>query len=159
MGSDSYAIIMAGGRGERFWPLSSELVPKPFVPLLGGKTMIRDTVDRIAAVIPPDNMLVVLSQQHLPVALEQLPDIPRSNFIVEPMGRDTAACIGLASLQVERRDAGASVIIIPADQRITEREVFAGVIAGARDFLSVQDGIIITIGIKPTRPETGYGYI
>jgi mannose-1-phosphate guanylyltransferase len=150
---------MAGGRGERFWPLSSELVPKPFVSLLGEKTMIRETVDRIAGVIPPGNMLVVLSPQHLPVALQQLPDIPRSNFIVEPMGRDTAACIGLASVHVERRDADASVIIIPADQRIPDRMAFAGIIAGARDFLGMQDAGIITIGIKPSRPETGYGYI
>jgi len=159
MGANCYAIIMAGGRGERFWPLSSELVPKPFISLLGEKTMIRDTVERIAAVIPPENMLVVLSQHHLPVALEQLPDIPPSNFIVEPMGRDTAACIGLASLHVEKRDADASVVILPADQRVPEQEACAGIIAGARDFLSMQDAIIITIGIKPTRPETGYGYI
>jgi mannose-1-phosphate guanylyltransferase len=159
MAAGCYAIIMAGGRGERFWPLSSELVPKPFVSLLGDKTMIRDTVERVAAFIPPENVLVVLSQHHLPVALEQLPDIPRPNFIVEPEGRDTAACIGLASLHVETRDADASVVIIPADQRIPEKEVFAGVIAGARDFLSRGDAVIITIGIKPTRPETGYGYI
>jgi mannose-1-phosphate guanylyltransferase len=159
MGADCYAIIMAGGRGERFWPLSSELVPKPFVSILGEKTMIRDTVDRLAAVTPPGNMLVVLSPQHLPVALEQLPDIPRSNFIVEPMGRDTAACIGLASLHVEQKDAGASVVIVPADQRIPDRNAFAGIIAGARDFLGTQDAGIITIGIRPIRPETGYGYI
>jgi mannose-1-phosphate guanylyltransferase len=159
MEADCYAIIMAGGRGERFWPLSSELVPKPFVSILGEKTMIRDTVDRLAAVTPPGNMLVVLSPQHLPVALEQLPDIPRSNFIVEPMGRDTAACIGLASLHVEQKDAGASVVIVPADQRIPDRKAFAGIIAGAREFLGTQDAGIITIGIKPSRPETGYGYI
>ncbi len=159
MGADCYAIIMAGGRGERFWPVSSDLVPKPFVSILGEKTMIRETVDRLSAVTPPGNMLVVLSPQHLPVALEQLPDIPRSNFIVEPMARDTAACIGLASLHVEQRDADAPVVIVPADQRIPDRKAFAGVIAGAREFLDAADAGIITIGIKPSRPETGYGYI
>ncbi len=159
MGGACYAVIMAGGRGERFWPLSSELVPKPFVSLLGEKTMIRNTVDRLAAITPYENMLVVLARQHLPVALEQLPELPRSNFIVEPMGRDTAACIGLASLHVERKDAAAAVVIVPADQRIPDRKAFAGIIAGARDFLGVPDAGIITIGIKPTRPETGYGYI
>src|SRR4030042_3639240 len=157
MGANCFAIIMAGGRGERFWPLSSRLLPKPFCSLLGDKTMIQDTVARITAVIPEEKTLVVLSQHHLPIAREQLPDIPAANFIVEPMGRDTAACIGLASLHVEKRDSDASVVILPADHRITEKEAFAGTVSGALDFLTLNDGII-TIGIKPTRPETGYGY-
>lgn len=159
MASNWYAIIMAGGRGERFWPVSSELMPKPFVSLLGDTTMVQDTVDRIAAVIPPERMLLVLSRHHLPVAREQLPRIPAENFIAEPMGRDTAACIGLASLHVEKRDGDASVVILPADHCIPEREAFAGIVAAALDFLIAHDAGIITIGIKPTRPETGYGYI
>jgi len=159
MRSDGYAIIMAGGRGERFWPLSSDLVPKPFVSLLGDKTMIQETVERIAAVIPPRNVLLVLSAHHLPVAREQLPGIPAENFIVEPMGRDTAACIGLASLHVEKRGGDVPVVILPADHRIPGEKAFAEVISAALAFLRLREESIITLGIRPTRPETGYGYL
>jgi mannose-1-phosphate guanylyltransferase len=154
----SYAVIMAGGRGERFWPLSSKTVPKPFLPLFGTRTMIQETVERIARVIPQERILIVLAQDHLPVARAQLPEIPAKNFIVEPMGRDTAACIGLASLHIEKRDHHATVVVLAADHSITGREAFATTIARCLNFLTTHD-YIITIGIKPTRPETGYGYI
>jgi mannose-1-phosphate guanylyltransferase len=154
----AYAVIMAGGRGERFWPLSSKTVPKPFLPLFGKKTMIQETVERIARIIPRERVLIVLAQDHLPVARTQLPEIPDNNFIVEPMGRDTAACIGLASLHIAKRDHHAAMVVLAADHRITEREAFATTITRCLSFLSSHD-YIITIGIKPTRPETGYGYI
>jgi mannose-1-phosphate guanylyltransferase len=154
----AYAVIMAGGRGERFWPLSSKTVPKPFLPLFGKKTMIQETVERIARIIPRERVLIVLAQDHLPVARTQLPEIPANNFIVEPMGRDTAACIGLASLHIAKRDHHAAMVVLAADHRITEREAFATTITRCLSFLSSHD-YIITIGIKPTRPETGYGYI
>lgn len=165
-----YAVIMAGGRGERFWPLSSEALPKPFIPLLGpapcsgrqpglkGKTMIQETVERIKLLIPEKRMLVVLSRDHLPIAQQQLPEIPIENFIVEPFGKDTAACIGLASLYIGKKDKAASVVVLAADHVINEREAFCETITHSLKFLTSND-YIITIGIKPTRPETGYGYI
>jgi mannose-1-phosphate guanylyltransferase len=154
----AYAVIMAGGKGERFWPLSSKTVPKPFLPLFGKRTMIQETVDRITPVIPRERVLIVLAHDHLPVAQAQLPEIPADNFIVEPMGRDTAACIGLASLYIAQRDPHASMVVLAADHSITGREAFAATIASCLTFLTTHD-YIITIGIKPTRPETGYGYI
>jgi len=154
----AYAVIMAGGRGERFWPLSSKTVPKPFLPLFGTRTMIQETVERITRVIPRERLLIVLAQDHLPVAQAQLPEIPAHNFIVEPMGRDTAACIGLASLHIAQRDHHAAMVVLAADHTITGKEAFAATISSCLTFLASHD-YIITIGIKPTRPETGYGYI
>jgi len=158
MVEQAYAVIMAGGRGERFWPLSSKTVPKPFLPLFGKRTMIQETVERIAPVIPRERVLIVLAQDHLPVARGQLPEIPADNFIVEPMGRDTAACIGLTSLHIAKRDPHAAMVVLAADHSITGREAFATTIARCLTFLTAHE-YIITIGIKPTRPETGYGYI
>ena len=108
MDVNSYAVIMAGGRGERFWPLSTRKAPKPFLPLFGKKTMIQETVERVSLVIPRERILIVLSQDHFSIARQQLPEIPEDNFIIEPMGKDTAACIGLASLYIERKNQGAS---------------------------------------------------
>ena len=154
----AYAVIMAGGRGERFWPLSSKTVPKPFLPFFGERTMIQETVERIAPVIPWERVLIVLADDHLPVARAQLPEVPAHNFIVEPMGRDTAACIGLASLYIAQKDHDAAMVVLAADHTITGREAFATTITRCLSFLSSHD-YIITLGIKPTRPETGYGYI
>lgn len=158
MGANSFAIIMAGGKGERFWPLSSRRVPKPFIPLFGEKTMIQDTVGRIARFIPSEKILVVLSPHHLAVAREQLPQLPESNFVVEPVGKDTAACIGLASLHVERMAGDARVVILAADHRIRDEDSFVRDVSGAINFIG-DHNCIITIGIRPVRPDTGYGYI
>ena len=153
-----YAVIMAGGRGERFWPLSTQRSPKPFLPLFGRKTMIQETVERVGLVIPRERILVVLSHDHLPTARQQLPEIPAHNFVLEPMGRDTAACIGLASLYIGKRESDASMLVLAADHSISDPESFAGTITSALNFIRSHD-YIITIGIRPTRPETGYGYI
>ena len=155
---DAYAVIMAGGRGERFWPLSSKHLPKPFLPLFGQETMIQETVKRISPLIPRERILIVLAETHLSVARAQLPGIPSHNFIAEPVGRDTAACIGLASLHIARRDRNAVVVVLAADHSIAGREAFAATIDDCLNFLTSHD-YIITIGIKPDRPETGYGYI
>jgi mannose-1-phosphate guanylyltransferase len=153
-----YAVVMAGGRGERFWPLSSETLSKPFLPLLGEKTMIQETVERITQLIPNERILIVLSRDLFSIARKQLPEIPEKNFILEPFGRDTAACIGLASLYVEKRDKDASVVVLAADHLIKGKEAFFKTIKNSLKFLRKND-YITTIGIKPTRPETGYGYI
>ena len=153
-----YAVIMAGGRGERFWPLSSKTLPKPFLPLLKGKTMIQETVERTKLLMPEERIFIVLSRDHLPIAQQQLPEIPTENFIIEPFGRDTAACIGLASLYIGKKDKNASAVILAADHMIKEGEAFCKTITNSLKFLTSND-YIITIGVKPTRPETGYGYI
>lgn len=153
-----YAVIMAGGRGERFWPLSEKTLPKPFLPLLGEKTMIQETVERIKHLIPEDRILIVLSRDHFPIAQQQLPEIPLRNFVLEPFGRDTAACIGLASLYIGSRDKDASMMVLAADHLITDRKAFFKTITSSLVFLTSND-YIITIGVKPTRPEIGYGYI
>jgi len=153
-----YAVVMSGGRGERFWPLSGKTLPKPFLPLLGEKTMIQETVERIKRLIPEERIIIVLSRDHFPLAQQQLPEIPVENFVLEPFGRDTAACIGLASLYIGKRDEDASMIVLAADHLITDREAFSKTITCSQKFLTSND-YIITIGIKPTRPETGYGYI
>ena len=99
-----YAVIMAGGRGERFWPLSTSNLPKPFIKLLGSNSLIQDTVSRIQPIVPLERILISIGAPQLEVARQQLPQIPRENFIVEPAGRDTSACIGFCALHIERRD-------------------------------------------------------
>ena len=153
-----YAVIMAGGRGERFWPLSSETLPKPFLPLLKGKTMVQETVERTKLLISEERIFIVLSRDHLPIARQQLPEIPIENFILEPFGKDTAACIGLASLYIGKKEKDASVVVLAADHVVKEAKAFCKTITNSLKFLASND-YIITIGIKPTRPETGYGYI
>ena len=158
MTNKCYAVIMAGGRGERFWPLSKKTLPKPFIPLLKKETMIQETVERIKPLIPEERIIIVLSQDHFPVAQQQLPEIPVENFVIEPFGRDTAACIGLASLYIGRKDKDASMIVLAADHLIDDREAFFRTVTSSLKFLASND-YIVTVGIKPTRPETGYGYI
>ena len=158
MTNKCYALIMAGGRGERFWPLSKKTLPKPFIPLLQKETMIQETVKRIKSLIPEERIIIVLSRDHFSIAQQQLPEVPVENFVIEPFGRDTAACIGLASLYIGRKDEDATMVVLAADHLIADREAFFRTITASLKFLT-SDDYIVTIGIKPTRPETGYGYI
>jgi mannose-1-phosphate guanylyltransferase len=153
-----HAVIMAGGRGERFWPLSTKTSPKPFLPLFGRKTMIQETVERIGLIIPRERILIVLSQDHLPTARQQLPEIPAHNFLVEPTGKDTAACIGLASLHIEKRAQDGTMLVLAADHSISDQDSFVATVTSTLSFIEEYD-YITTIGIKPTHAETGYGYI
>ena len=152
-----YAVIMAGGRGERFWPLSTNALPKPFIPLLGGRSLIQDTVSRIQPLVPLDRILISIGPQHLDVAKQMLPAIPAGNFIVEPVGRDTSACIGFCALQIERRDPEGLMLALPADHFISDSNAFRKTIRTGIDNLEGAAGIVF--GIAPARPETGYGYI
>jgi len=153
-----YGVIMAGGRGERFWPVSTEKKPKPFLKIFGTKTLIQQTVERVFPLIPGENLLVVLGKEHLEIALGQLKEIPRENFLLEPMGKDTAACIGLASLYLERYDPEAIMVVLPADHYISDTLMFRETLSVAIEACA-RSGNLVTLGIKPTRPETGYGYI
>lgn len=153
-----YAVIMAGGSGERFWPLSTPDRPKQFLRLGGDKSLLRRTVDRIEPLIPIDRQFVVAGEQHAIRISEELPDLPPPNFICEPIGRNTAACIGLASLFIARRDPDAIVVVLPADHHIVEEPAFLAAIEKAVQVARKED-VTVVIGIKPARPETGYGYI
>ncbi|MBM3791571.1 MAG: mannose-1-phosphate guanylyltransferase, partial [Acidobacteria bacterium] len=152
-----FAVVMAGGRGERFWPLSTEELPKPFIPLLGGRTLLQDTVERLQPLAPAERTLVSLGEHHLEVARRQLPGLPERNFIVEPVGRDTAACIGYCALHIERRDPEGAMLAVPADHYISDPEAFRETLAQGIRSLPGATGVVF--GIAPERPETGYGYI
>ena len=149
---------MAGGKGERFWPLSTGSVPKPFLSVTGGKTLIRLTVERAVRIVPITNICIVLERKHLAIARRQLPSLPPGNFIVEPEDKDTAPCIGLAAIALLRKDSKATMIVLPADHYITDIDGFARTIKDGVKVAQTGDHLV-TIGIRPTRPETGYGYI
>lgn len=154
----TYCVIMAGGKGERFWPLSTERIPKPFLKLTGDKTLIQLTIERVRNIVPTENIFVVLGKRHLNVAKRQLGDLFDENFIVEPEGRDTAPCIGFAALPILNRDSKAIMITLPADQYIPDVGGFVKTISHGVKCAKMGD-YLVTVGIKPTRPETGYGYI
>src|SRR3990170_4242584 len=120
----TYAIIMAGGSGERVWPLSTAESPKQFLRLLGGKTFLRRTVERIEPLIPIARQIVVAGEAHVARIHEELPELPAANLICEPVGRNTAACIGLASVFLERRDPDAIAVVLPADHYIEDASAF-----------------------------------
>ncbi|MBA7512208.1 Mannose-1-phosphate guanylyltransferase RfbM [subsurface metagenome] len=149
------AVIMAGGKGERFWPLSKEKFPKQLLSLTGKKSLLQETVDRLQPLIPPQDILVV-TRRSLARAIErQLPQIPRKNIISEPVGRNTAPCIGLAAKMIKE---DAVMVVLPADHIIKPRRKFLDTLKKAVT-LAKETENLITIGIKPTYPATGYGYI
>ncbi|MCX8110750.1 MAG: mannose-1-phosphate guanylyltransferase, partial [Syntrophorhabdaceae bacterium] len=155
---DTYAVIMAGGKGERFWPISTEFAPKPFIKIINNNSLIQLTVERVNKILPRDRIFVVLGRRHLDVARQQLEGLPDENFIIEPEGRDTAACIGLSALTLSNKNNNAIMITLPADQYVIDVDGFNRTLINAV-FFARKGSHLVTIGIKPTRPETGYGYI
>ena len=155
--SELFAVIMAGGRGERFWPLSTSSLPKPFIPLLGRNSLIEDTVTRIQPIVPLEKLLISIGSDQLEIARKQLPQIPEENFIVEPLGRDTSACIGFCALHIEQRDPDGIMLVLPADHFVGDSAEFRSTIQKGLENLEGATGVIF--GIHPTRAETGYGYI
>ena len=150
---------MAGGIGSRLWPLSTPDVPKQFIDVLGvGRTLIQLTVDRFAPVCQPENFWVVTGERYVDLVREQLPAIPPSQILAEPEGRNTAPCIAYASWKIACKDPEANIVVTPADALVLKTEVFAQTIAKALEF-TAERSAIVTLGIAPTRPETGYGYI
>ncbi|MBN1569934.1 MAG: mannose-1-phosphate guanylyltransferase [Acidobacteria bacterium] len=152
-----YTVIMAGGRGERFWPLSTNKLPKPFIPLLGATSLLQETVARMQPLVPPHRILISIGAEHEGIARQQLPQIPADNFIIEPVGRDTAACLGFCALHLEQRDPEGIMLALPADHYIGETEAYLETIRTGIRCLDSATGIVF--GITPSRPETGYGYI
>jgi mannose-1-phosphate guanylyltransferase len=153
-----YAIIMAGGIGARFWPRSKKKSPKQLLKIIGENTMIQETFTRLNGLVPKENILIVTNESQRPGIVEQLPEIPFENIIVEPFGRNTAACIGLASVIIQQRSQDAVTFVMPADHIIGDSESFINTLKIAAEF-SFQNQALVTIGIQPTKPETGYGYI
>lgn len=156
--SGFYAVILAGGKGERFWPLSTSRRPKQLLGLLGGTPLINMAVERLEGLIPPERTLIITSQALVEATRLCAPALPPENVIGEPMGRDTAAACALACALVERRCAGASFCILTADQVMGDLPVYRKTLRESLA-LSQEKDVLITIGVKPTFPSTGFGYI
>lgn len=157
--SHSHLVIMAGGIGSRFWPMSTPERPKQFVDVLGtGRTFIQMTVDRFKGILPPENVWVVTSQAYKDIVAEQLPEVPQGNILLEPCRRNTAPCIAYAAWKIKSIDPKATIVVSPSDHLVLDTPEFQRVVKSAMDFASTSDAIV-TLGMKPTRPETGYGYI
>jgi mannose-1-phosphate guanylyltransferase len=153
------ALIMAGGKGTRFWPLSTEEKPKQFLNLLGEETMIQMTVKRLLPLIPIERIFIVTGKQYVDLVKAELPDLDEDNIIVEPMGRNTAPCIALSAFYIQKRYKDASMAVVPSDHLIKNDDKFLRVLKSAEEFIECKNEVLVTIGINPTRPETGYGYI
>lgn len=152
-----FPVIMAGGSGTRFWPLSRSHRPKQFLALTGKRSMIAETLERFAALAPVKQTFVVCGQKHAPAVAKALPKLPKANVLVEPMARNTAPAIALATAVVAHQDPKGLVLVSPSDQHVADVPAFE---AAMREAMRVaQTGAIVTLGIRPTRPETGYGYI
>lgn len=154
-----YVAIMAGGIGSRFWPMSRTDHPKQFLDILHtGKTLIQQTFDRFVRFIPKENIYVVTSKEYISIVKKQLPDIPEENVLGEPSRKNTAPCLAYISLKLQQKDPGASLIAAPADHLIHDEEKFIAVCETALRFVNHMNAII-TLGIRPAYPNTGYGYI
>lgn len=152
-----YTLILAGGSGTRLWPRSRSSRPKQFLALTSERTMLQETVDRILPLIPPEHVFVATGAMYADLVAEQLPDVPRANILSEPSGRGTAPCIGLAALHIQRRDPGAVMAVLSADHQVEQPDVFCSILAAAEDL--AEQGYLVTLGITPDAPSTGYGYI
>ncbi|MBZ0201632.1 MAG: mannose-1-phosphate guanylyltransferase [Ignavibacteria bacterium] len=155
----SYAIVMAGGVGARFWPYGTSRLPKQFLPIANSNdTMLQLTIKRLHDIIPLNQVFVVTNKQYVDLVKKQLPKIPKENIIGEPVGRNTAPCIGLASIILRQYEEKAKMFVIPADHIIENVDEFTKAVNTGLKFVEDKDAIV-TLGIVPTHPETGYGYI
>jgi mannose-1-phosphate guanylyltransferase len=153
-----FVIIMAGGRGERFWPVSREKTPKQLIKLIGNRSFLQQAVDRVLPLVPLKNVLIITNETQAPEVRKQLPKLPKENVIAEPVGRDTCAAVTLGAALVGARSTTGVMAVLPADHVIPEEKKFQQVLSDAFD-LATRGRAIVTIGIKPTEPATGYGYI
>jgi len=154
-----HAVIMAGGSGTRFWPASRADVPKQLLTLIGSRTMLQSTIDRLDRLIPPARTLVVTNHRLAAAAAEQLPQLPQGAILGEPCKRDTAPCIGLAAHAVLRNDPDATMVVMPSDHVIEPDDAFQRAIAAAGEMVDSRPGRIVTFGIRPTYPAESFGYI
>ena len=156
---NNHLVIMAGGVGSRFWPMSTAEKPKQFIDVLGvGKTLLQLTVERFGTLVSPENIWVVTNEKYADIVAEQLPDMPRTNILCEPCRRNTAPCIAYVSWRIKKRDPKANIVVTPSDHIVMNVQEFQRIIGDCMKFTSDTDAIV-TLGMKPSRPETGYGYI
>ncbi len=150
---------MAGGVGSRFWPMSTEERPKQFIDVLGtGRSLLQLTVERFGQMVPAENVWVVTNAKYADIVGEQLPDMPRGNILCEPCRRNTAPCIAYVSWRIKSKDPKANIVVTPSDHIVTNVQEFQRVISECMAFTADSDAIV-TLGMRPSRPETGYGYI
>jgi mannose-1-phosphate guanylyltransferase len=153
-----YSVIIAGGKGTRFWPLSRSQRPKQLLKILGQRSLISETVSRVLSISGRKQTLVVTVAEQLRALRKELRTLPRTNFLAEPQGKNTAPCIGLAALEVANRNLGAVMVVLPADHWVADANGFRNVIRSAVK-IAIRSDSLVTIGIRPNYPETGYGYI
>lgn len=153
-----YAVIMAGGSGTRFWPLSRTKTPKQVISMLGEKSLLQETVDRLDGIIPNERIFIVTNRLQRKIIAPQLRSLSEENYIIEPSARNTAPCIGLAAMHIKRLNPDGIMVVLPSDHLVRDRMEFQNAIRTAVEVVRKQDGLV-TFGIPPTRPETGYGYI
>jgi mannose-1-phosphate guanylyltransferase len=158
MTNHHYAVIIAGGHGTRFWPVSRSRRPKQLLKILSHKSLIQETAGRIAPLIKPENTLVVTVADHVQGIRHELRNLPKRNFLTEPAGKNTAPCIGLAAIELFARNSNAIMVILPADHWISDAKSFRRTLRAAMRLVQSHDALV-TIGIPPSYPETGYGYI
>ncbi len=157
--SDQYCVIMAGGIGSRFWPLSTQKFPKQFQDILGtGRTMIQQTYDRISKIIPNENIFVITNKEYIALSHQQLPEVPLQNIVGEPLMKNTSACNLYMANKIAEVNPDATMIVLPADHLILKEDIFLEKVKIALEIASDND-YLLTLGITPTRPDTGYGYI
>ena len=156
--AERFVVIMAGGRGERFWPASRLRKPKHLLSIVGDKPMLTQTVDRLQGLVPVENIIVITNRQQMEGVREVCPNLPDQNIVMEPVGRDTAAAVGLAMLVVKQRSTDAALAMLPADALINDAQGFRDTLAAAFEAAETSPSLL-TIGIKPTEPATGYGYV
>lgn len=156
---NNHVVIMAGGVGSRFWPMSTVQRPKQFIDVLGvGRSLLQLTFDRFKGICPAENVWIVTNKDYAQLCHEQLPEVPRKNILCEPCRRNTAPCIAYVSWRIKESDGNANIVVTPSDHIVTNTEEFRRVVSQCLNFTNFTDAIV-TLGMKPTRPETGYGYI
>ena len=153
------ALIMAGGKGTRFWPLSTEKNPKQFLNLVGNESMIQMTVNRLKSIIPMERIFVVTDQKYEKLVNEHLTELPSENIIIEPVGMNTAPCIALSAMLIEKKFSNATLAVLPSDHLIENEDLFRTTLQAADLYVEMNQQAIVTLGMEVTRPEVGYGYI
>lgn len=157
--NNNYCVIMSGGIGSRFWPFSREARPKQFLDFFGtGRSLIRMTYDRFRKILPAENIFIVTNKDYVDLISEELPELNSCQILAEPMRRNTAPCIAFATYHINALNPNANIVVAPSDHLILKEDEFLSVIKKAYQFVS-KNPILLTLGIRPSRPETGYGYI